>query len=150
MGDQRHKSSPLPTEEEEDITDEFIGAARGKLADNKRLNKISGAEEEEDAYLIDSQAALAREVTRLVGKDVSEKHISNIIGPVRESSQWDRVFRSTYVTPIAKALRLKETANVAVPLPRVELITWLARLPDERFEDFRAALEEAKLADKKL
>lgn len=149
MGDQRHKNSPPPSEEEDDVTPEFRERAKQQLTENRRLNRISGAKEGQPTYLIDSQAALARAVSRLTGKTVGEKHISNILGPVREGSKWDRVDRSTYVKPIAKALRFEAVASIAVPLSRSSIISWLARLPDEKFEKFREALEEARLADAK-
>lgn len=147
MGDQRHKNPPPPSAEEDDVTPEFRARAKKQLAENRRLNRISGADEGHPSYLIDSQAALARAVAKITGKAISEKHISNILGPVREGSKWDRVDRSTYVKPIAKALRFEAVATVEVPLSRATIVSWLARLPDEKFEKFREALEEARLAD---
>lgn len=149
MGDSRHKNSPLPSEEEDDVTDEFVDRARSKLAENKRLNRISGAAEGDAKYLIASHAALAREVSKLTGKEFGEKALANIIGPVRDGSKWDRQTRSTYVKPIAKALRFEPTAMIEVPLSRATILGWLARLSDEKFAKFEEALEEARRADSK-
>lgn len=146
MGDRRHKKSPPPSEDEEDVTPEFRELARGAIQRNKRLNAISGAREGAVNHLIDSQAALARAVSELLGRDVSEKHISNILGPVRPGSKWDRVDRSTYVRPIATVLRLGQMKTIQVPVARADLLSWLARIPDERFEEFRKALEDARTA----
>lgn len=148
MGDSRHKNPPLPSEEEDDVTPDFRETAKARLAKNRSLNKISGAEEGDPNYLIDRQAALARAVSKLVGRTVSEKHISNIIGPVREGSKWDRTDRSTYVKPIAIALKFDATANIKVPLSRATILDWLARLSDDKFKEYETALEEARAAEK--
>lgn len=148
MGDRRHKNSPPPSEEEVDVTPDFRARAKERIGKNKRLNKISGAKEGEPNYLIDSQAALARAVSRMLDREVSEKHISNILGPVREGSKWDRVDRSTYVHAISRALGFEQTKTIPVPIARVEILSWLARLSDDGFEEFRVALEDARSAAK--
>jgi hypothetical protein len=152
MGDPRHKKSPLPSEEEVDVTPEFIKEARDRMKANEELNEISGAQEKDPNYLIDSQAALARWLTKRLGRKVSEKHVSNVLGPVREGSKWDRVGRSTYVHPIREALRLERTMTITIRASRAEIATiaaWLDQLPDDKFEEYRSALERARTPNNK-
>ncbi len=138
MGDARHKNSPPPSEDEEDVTDDFRRDARALMKTNEDLNGISGANEGEIGYLIDSQAALARRLK------VSDKHISNILGPVRKGSKWDRVDRSTYVKPIREALKMPTLISVPVPAARADIVRWFALLPDDEFAGFEGALSAAR------
>jgi hypothetical protein len=138
MGDSLHKKPPPPSEEEEDVTDDFRRDARATMERNRDLNAISGAVEKDPSYLIDSQAALARVLK------VSDKHISNILGPVRKGSKWDRVDRSTYVRPIREALRMPTMISVSVPKSRAEIVQWFALLPEDEFSSFERALHAAR------
>lgn len=140
MGDARHKNPPPPGEDEEDVTDDFIRDARAAMTTNLSLNGIISAKEGDPAYLIDSQAALARELSRRMGRKVSDKHISNILGPVRKNSKWDRVYQSTYVGPIRDALNLPTLVTVAVPAARAATIQQFALVPDNVFADFARTL----------
>jgi hypothetical protein len=146
MGDSRHKNSPA-LGDEDDVTDDFIEDVWGQFAENKRLNNISEVPKGDPRRLIESHAMLAQAVSKLVGKTVSEKQISNIIGPARKGSKWDKVARSVYVKPITKVLKLETLTNLQVPIARVGILHWLARVPVDKFAKLEAALEEARRAD---
>jgi hypothetical protein len=153
MGDTRHKNPPLPGEEEEDVTDDFRLEARSAMSRNRDLNEIHKTRENEPGFLIDSQAALARALTRHLKRDVSDKHISNILGPVRKGSKWDRVDRSTYVRHIRDVLKLPTLVTIAVPEGRAAIVRLFASLPDNVFEDYAkvlgAELQKARDAKKR-
>jgi len=143
MGDARHKNPPPPSEDEEDVTDDFRRDAKATMSRNGDLNDLRKAIEGDPGYLIDSQASLARELTRRLGRTVSDKHISNILGPVRKGSNWDRVDRSTYVKPIREALNMPTMVTISVPASRAGIVQSFASLPDQEFGEFADALSSA-------
>lgn len=145
MGDRLHKNAPPDELEDEDATDDFVEDARAALARNKEINRISGASEGHHAYLIDTRAALARALSERLGRVISEKMISNLIGPARENSNWDRVHRSAYVRPIRQLLGLRGIVAIEVPARRAALLSRISKIDEKSFDELEDALNKSLL-----
>jgi hypothetical protein len=98
VGDARHKKSD-PGAEDDPVTDAWRDAVRARLEQNRHVNERAGVGRRAPDREIDDYASLARAV------DTDTTMITNILGPVRASSQpKDLVERSKFVGPISRAL----------------------------------------------
>lgn len=145
--DPRHKKSPPDSLPLVTSSDGFVKVVLKKLKDNRTLNKFNKVKEGEPDYLIDSHAALARAVTKVVrkitgdqGRVVGETQINNIIGPARPTSKWKRSHQSPYVTVIADLMGVGHEREISVPADRAAFLEWFAKMDDEEFAGIVDAL----------
>ena len=126
MGDERHKESPPPASEEEDVTPAFISAVRELLDVNLARNRLTGAKPGAPDYLVSTQAELAKKA----GVDPNE--LRRMIGPVNPGTVWtNRIYRSTKVRSIRDALGLPSSVSIVVKETREASLRGDGR-PDRR------------------
>lgn len=135
MGDLRHKKSPPTNEAEEDNTPEFREAARAALANNAIANRIRKKRKGDPGYLISNQAELADAI------DADRTTIKKLLGGARASTKAKISERSVYVGRVRRVLDLGKPEVVTVRPERLDVVRWIAELPDAAFAIFRTEYE---------
>lgn len=129
MGDHLHKRPP-PTDEEEDVTEQFREEVRAALEINAQSNRIRRLKWGDPGYQVENRAELAESI----GTD--KTMINKIIGGARPTTKVKLVERSAFLGRIRAVLKLAAVTKVAVRGDRAAVVRFIADLPEDQFRVF--------------